>query len=255
MQRWQKIGIAVLAVAFAVFAFYYADLLRLNFPSPERFPVQGIDVSRHQGHISWFKASLNGVQFAYIKATEGTDFRDPAFLYNWTQGPPNQIRRGAYHFINFCKSGKEQARNFLRTVPVDPDALPPALDLEFSGNCRRVPSRAEVIREVSSFVSEISRVFPQRPVFYVTPDFYRRYFKGHEQEFPPHWLWIRNVVKEPSLTPCAEDGWIFWQYSALGRVPGIRGPVDQNVFCGTPEQLDRLTRGNNFLNHRQEVVQ
>ncbi len=235
-----KTTVTLLIVVLAVMGIYYAGLLRLNFPSPERFPVRGVDVSRHQGHIGWFEASLHGVQFAYIKATEGTDFRDPRFLYNWTQCPKNGIARGAYHFFNFCRPGKEQARNFLATVPPDPNALPPALDLEFSGSCRRIPSRAEVEREVASFVAAISRRFPGPPVFYVTPDFYKRYLKGHEHNFPPHRLWIRNVVKEPSLAPCTE--WVFWQHSALGRVPGLRGPVDLNVYCGTQDQFGELVR-------------
>src|SRR5207302_8396959 len=110
----------------------------------KRFPVRGVDVSHHQGFVGWFEASLHDVKFAYIKATEGTDYRDPQFLYNWSQCPYDGIARGAYHFFNFCAPGKAQARNFLQVVPADPKALPPALDLEFSGNCRRTPSRAEI---------------------------------------------------------------------------------------------------------------
>src|SRR4051812_46569984 len=163
-----RIGLALACIGAGL---YYAGLLRLNFPSEKRYPVRGIDVSHHQGHIGWFEAGLHDVQFAYIKATEGTDFQDPQFLYNWTQCPYNHIARGAYHFFNFCTPGIYQARNFLKVVPADADALPPALDLEFSGSCRRMPPRAEFIREVSSFVRAISGRFPERPVFYVTQDF------------------------------------------------------------------------------------
>jgi lysozyme len=229
----------LIVVILGIAGAFYAGLLRLNFPSPERFPVRGIDVSHHQGHISWFEASLHGVKFAYIKATEGTDYRDSGFLYNWQQCPYNQIARGAYHFFNFCTPGRAQARNFLAVVPADPHALPPAIDLEFSRNCRHKPNRAVFKHEVTAFMREISPRFPRPPVLYVSEEVYRRYLEGHRQEYPPHLLWIVDVVKTPRLAPCAE--WIFWQYAAFGKVPGVRGPTDQNVFCGTPEEFARLT--------------
>src|SRR5262249_22731749 len=133
-----------------------------------------------------------------------------------------------------------QARNFLAVVPTDPTALPPALDLEFSGNCKRRPSPAEFKREVTAFVKEISARFPGPPVFYVSREIYKRYIDGHRPEFPPHSLWIENLVGEPKGTPCTD--WTFWQYGVLGHVPGVKGPADLNVFCGTEEEFKKLSR-------------
>ena len=95
-----------------------------------------------------------------------------------------------------------------------------------------------MVREVSAFLKAISVRYPGRPVLYVTPDFYKRYIEGHRADYPPHYLWIRNVVREPSLVPCEE--WTFWQYADHARVPGIKGPVDLNVFCGNAEQFSQL---------------
>jgi lysozyme len=211
----------------------------LNYPSKKRFPIRGVDVSHHEGDIHWFEASLNGVQFAYLKATEGGDFKDRRFLYNWTQCGYNGIARGAYHYFSFCRPGAEQARNFLSALPGPPE-LPPALDLEFSGNCGRVPSRADLAREISAFVAVLSRRFAGPPVFYVSEEFYKRYLEGHRQEYPAHRLWIQNVVREPSQAPCGE--WVFWQYAHRGRVPGIPGLVDLNVFCGSADEFSQFTR-------------
>jgi lysozyme len=220
------------------YGLFQAGLLRLNFPSEKQFPVRGIDVSHHQGHIGWFEASLHDVKFAYLKATEGTDYRDSRFLYNWQQCPYDHIARGAYHFFNFCTPGKAQAQNFLAFVPNDPNALPPAIDLEFSGNCRRKPTPAAFKREVTAFIKEIAHRYPDPPVLYVSQEVYKRYLEGHRQEYPVHRLWIVDVVKKPRGTPCVD--WTFWQYAALGKVPGIKGPTDMNVFCGSPEELQQL---------------
>jgi lysozyme len=53
-------------------------------PWSQRY-VQGVDVSHHQGPIDWRALAGSGVRFAYIKATEGSDYVDPAFAANWTE--------------------------------------------------------------------------------------------------------------------------------------------------------------------------
>ena len=121
-------------------------------PSERRYPRQGIDISHHQGHIAWAKLPRQGVDFAYIKATEGSDRVDRRFSINWRAADEAGVHRGAYHFFGLCSSGRAQAANFVRTVPYDAGALPPAVDLEFPGNCKRRPSRAKVHRELGDFL-------------------------------------------------------------------------------------------------------
>ncbi len=36
--------------------------------------VSGIDVSHHQGTVDWEAVASAGISFAYVKATEGSDF-------------------------------------------------------------------------------------------------------------------------------------------------------------------------------------
>src|SRR3954469_13973606 len=102
-------------------------------PSELRYPYQGVDVSHHQGHIAWAKLPGQGVDFAYIKATEGADHVDRRFSINWRRAGAPGLRRGAYHFFTLCRSGRDQAAPFLLYVPFEAAALPPALDLEFPG--------------------------------------------------------------------------------------------------------------------------
>ena len=56
---------------------------QLSAPDQTRFAVQGVDVSHHQGKIDWVALAASDVQFAFIKATEGTDHRDTMFERNW----------------------------------------------------------------------------------------------------------------------------------------------------------------------------
>lgn len=193
-------------------------------PDPARYPVRGIDVSHHQGAIDWQAVAEDHVAFAYLKATEGGDHRDRQFAANWREARAAGLKVGAYHFFTFCRPGADQARNFLAAVPAESAALPPAIDLEFGGNCGSLPSDVDLRRELEAFLALVEARHGRQAVLYVTPDFLRAY--GHA--LPRRPLWKRKIVMPPF------DGrpWTFWQFHNRGEVEGITGPVDLNVFAG-----------------------
>src|SRR3954454_25178732 len=88
-------------------------------PSERRYPYQGVDVSHHQGHIAWAKLPSQGVDFAYIKATEGADHVDGRFSINWRAAHRAGIHRGPNHLFRLCGIGRAQADNFGLLVPFD----------------------------------------------------------------------------------------------------------------------------------------
>jgi len=94
-------------------------------------------VSAYQGRIDWTRVAEDHIRFAYIKADEGVTLVDRDFARNWAGAASAGVRRGAYQFFSLCDPGITQAQSFLRTVPRDAGALPPAVDLELAGNCRR----------------------------------------------------------------------------------------------------------------------
>ena len=134
---------------------YLNGYLRFNYPKKSQYPIRGIDVSHHQGKIDWNKIKEEKFYFVYIKATEGGTYKDPEFARNWNEVSKVGLLKGAYHFFTFCKPGIEQARNFIDTVPVDPDSLPPVIDFEFIGNCKERPAKALVLKELFVFIREI----------------------------------------------------------------------------------------------------
>lgn len=99
---------------------------------PGAYPVHGTDASRWQTAVDWHRARANGVNFAFVKATEGADDVDPLFREHWQGARAAGVPTGAYHFWYHCASGRAQARNFIRRVPRAPGALPPVLDLEWT---------------------------------------------------------------------------------------------------------------------------
>lgn len=209
---------------------YFAGVFVPNYPSKREYPIRGIDVSNHQGEIDWTAVPHKEVAFVYMKATEGGDFRDRRFAENWKNSKAAGFKRGAYHFFSLKTPGAQQAANFIATVPKDELALPPAIDLEYHGNTSYRPSVAEFQEQLTQFITAIKQHYGCEPVLYTASDFIDPYLV----DYPISRLWIRAVV----LTP--RPPWLFWQYSEKGKVRGIEGWVDQNVFSGSQKELDVL---------------
>lgn len=223
----------LLAVLLARAAFY-AGWIRFNYPSQQTFPIQGIDVSHHQQVIDWAKLKQHNIRFAYIKATEGASFKDSAFTHNWRDAREHGMITGAYHFFTFCKSGRLQAENFIATVPVSARALPPALDLEYGGNCAP-SSHQQMMADVRTMISLLEQVYQQKVVIYATREFYDDHLQNELNESP---LWIRDIWRQPQLAGARQ--WTFWQFANRGRLNGVTTFVDLNVFHGSEAQFTAL---------------
>lgn len=206
--------------------------------APHRHDIHGIDVARFQDSVNWHAARDAGVQFAFIKATEGGDRRDPRFDDHWRGASDASIHRGAYHFFYFCTSAADQARWFVRNVPREAGALPPILDMEwnaFSPTCRKRPSGEIVRSEAKVFLNTLERHYGQRPIIYTTPEFYRQ---NEMQQMVSEEFWLRSTAKHPSEVYPSQH-WSFWQYTGTGTVPGIDGDVDLNAFSGGASEWKR----------------
>ena len=66
-----------------------------------RFEVTGVDVSHYQGTIDWKKLAEQDLDFAFIKATEGSSYIDECFYDNWKEAEKTDLCIGAYHFFSF----------------------------------------------------------------------------------------------------------------------------------------------------------
>ena len=213
-------GLALLLIASAIGTWQVA--IRWH-PSEVTWPRQGIDVSHHQGSIDWSLLPAQGVDFAYIKATEGGDHKDARFDENWEGARREGVARGAYHFFTLCRPAAEQAANFIKVVPVDPAMLPPAVDLEFGGNCKARPEPARLIAELTVFIRLVEAHYRKPVTLYLTREFDAGYEVSKRIARP---LWLRSLVLEPGW---GARPWTVWQASSFRNLAGIRGRVDWNV--------------------------
>ncbi|TDR94609.1 glycoside hydrolase family 25 protein [Enterovirga rhinocerotis] len=237
-QRAGWVALAAIAVSLLVSACgrNAADRFGDAAPHPavakaHTLPIHGIDVSRWQRNIDWASVAASGKRFAFIKATEGGDHIDPMFRQNWEGARRAGIPRSAYHFVYWCRPAHEQAAWFRQIVPRDPDALPPVLDVEWNGesrNCPRKVPRAQALAMIDLMLREMEAHTGKKPIIYTDITFHKEILEG---EFRHHAHWIRSTAAEPHHR-YNDRIWTLWQYTTTGRVPGIVGAVDRNVFYG-----------------------
>lgn len=190
------------------------------YVDPEQFPVRGFDISAHNGYANMKAAADAGYKFVFIKASEGTDFRDSNFALNYTKARHAGLKTGAYHFFRFDRDGVEQARNFLKVVGPRELELGLAIDVEDTGNARGVP--LDSIQERLQRMVEYINMCGHRVIFYSNRAGYEKYLMDTFPGFP---LWVCQFTDNSQNTD-----WTYWQYDHHGRVPGIPGEVDLNAY-------------------------
>lgn len=204
----------------------------------------GIDVSHHQGDIDWAKVKAAGVNYCFMKATEGATFKDRKFDYNWNQAKAHGIIRGAYHFFRPNALVDRQVNNLVSKVgKLMPGDLPPVLDVEVPQSWRRfsLNQRLGMIRDWMSWTEDALGI---QPIIYLSPSFADEILEG-ASELDKYVLWLAHYTsRDNPRVPRPWTDWTFWQYSESGRLDGITtNTVDLNRFQGTLDDLKKLTVG------------
>ncbi|WP_223068151.1 glycoside hydrolase family 25 protein [Paenibacillus caui] len=207
--------------------------------------AQGIDVSHHNGVIDWRRVAASGKSFAFIKASEGTTFKDSMFAANVQGAKEANLMVGAYHFVNAATAEKarEEAANFAAAMSLVGGAaaleLPPVMDYE---NNPRGISKSQINSVASAFLAELEGLTSRKPLVYSGNDFSVNFDAG----LGTYGLWVARYSTQPPWNVPAWKNWDFWQYSSTGSVAGINGQVDLNVFRGSVEELrDFVSRQTN----------
>ena len=223
---------AVTALVYAVYYGYY----HINGPRAAKYPVHGVDVSHYQGEIDWNVLAGQDIQFAYIKATEGSSYVDEYFEDNYREARQAGLKVGAYHFFSYDSSGITQAENFIDTVVIFDGMLPPVVDVEFYGNKKdNPPAPEEVYPHFREYLDAVEDAYGLRPIIYATYESWELYIQEQFDDYP---LWLRDIWNVPKNTV----DWTFWQYTNRGRLKGFSGEepyVDMNVFVGTAEEWEQ----------------
>lgn len=197
-------------------------------PSEQEYPLRGIDLSAHNGEIDFSRLQPDKVDFAYIKATEGTDFADRQFLDNYRGLRKLGIPVGAYHFFRFDTDGEMQALNFMAALRYRQFDLSPAVDIEEWGNPDG-QATARIVERLRDMLT-LMEAYGHHPVLYTNRDGYQRFIRGNFDSYP---LWLCSF-SDPPLPQSFGTHPAVWQYSHRGSIDGISGPVDLDAAAMLP---------------------
>lgn len=183
----------------------------------------GIDVSHYQGQINWSQVARSGkVLYAFCKATESNNLMDNTFQYNVREARKVGIPVGCYHFFRPNVSGEAQLKYFIENVDMSTQDVVPMLDIEIRGKA----SLEEFQKQIRAWLKGFEEHYHFKPIIYASVNFYNKYLAGAFDDY----MYMIAKYGEGVPSPQGPIPFAMWQYSASGRIEGIKGAVDRSCF-------------------------
>lgn len=184
------------------------------------------------------------ISFIYIKSTEGVSVLNNYYLGDYKQARSHGFRVGTYHFFSTKSSAASQVMFFLKNSRYDAGHdLPPVLDLEPSAaQINAMGGPAALLASARQWLELVERYRGVRPILYVSQTFVNRYFVDKYKDGihlkKNYNVWIARYGEyKPDVRLS------FWQLSPDGRVRGITGHVDINIFNGYADSFKSFCEG------------
>ena len=205
--------------------------------------IPGLDVSGWQvlNASNWATIRANGARFAYVKATESTDYVSSQFVEQYTDSYNVGLLHGAYHFATpNTSTGAAQANWFLNhggQGTADGRTMPPLLDIEYNPygpTCYGLSPQA-MVSWIVDFSLTVQARTGRLPAIYSTTNWWIQ-CTGNSAAFPANPLFIarypNNIADGAGTLPASWSAYTLWQYANSGIFPG-----DQDVFNGSERDL------------------
>lgn len=196
---------------------------------------KGIDVSRWQGNIDFQQVVESGIEYVFIKGTEGGDFTDPKFVVNHQTARQAGLHTSIYHYYRALSSTPEQqANNIIQALTqvgfiADKEFL--AIDVERSRNEAATPDQmADHLYQLLTLIEQATILQGHLPMIYCSPGVWNSAVAWQKYDFSRYPLWVAHWGAAQPTLPAnwqnAGKNWTVWQYSNKGKVAGIEGDVD-----------------------------
>jgi len=197
--------------------------------------LQGVDVYANNGNINWTNARVgSGISFAFARVSDGTVL-DSKFAANYAGIKAAGLIRGASQYFEPGEDPVAQANILITSIGVlQPGDLAPALEVEVTGG----QSAATIAANIQTWVTQVQAATGRVPTICTTPEFWDVSVDSTAFANNPLWPYVSAPV--PFACPYLPQGWtnwVFWRDGASGTVSGISGPVDTDLFNGSPGDL------------------
>ncbi|KAB1144426.1 lysozyme [Streptomyces luteolifulvus] len=206
--------------------------------------TEGVDVSSHQGTVAWPSLWSSGVRWAYVKATEGTYYRNPYFNAQYNGSYNVGMIRGAYHFATpDTTPGSTQANYFVDhggTWQRDGKTLPGVLDIEWNpyGAACYGKTQSGMVSWIRSFLNQYKARTGRAAVIYTATSWWTQCTGNYGGFGSVNPLWIARYASTPGPLPAGWSFYTMWQYTSSGPIVG-----DHDKFNGALDRVQALARG------------
>lgn len=215
---------AVLLACIAALVFAALVPARAIPPSGGR-QYRGIDISEFQGEIDFEEVRRSGIEAVYIRVGAG-EYTDEYFAENYERAKAAGLKIGFYHYVTArsVDEGRRQARFFASLAAAREPDMRLAMDFEYFGSLS--VSQINAISE--AYLDELTALTKREAVIYSDLSNARNIFSRALAEKYPLWA-AQYGADEPSANGKWRE-WVGFQYTDEGRVGGIYGNVDRNIF-------------------------
>ena len=174
------------------------------------------------------------VSFVFIKCTQGTSIKSAYYAADMAAARKRNIPVAPYHFFSTRQSGAAQAAFFIQHARLSAATLPPMLDVEPSeSEIQRMGGEQALFSEMIKWLQAVEQVSGRRPILYVSQSFVDRHMKNAPKPLLNYDVWIARYGEYRPYVKL-----LFWQLSPYGKVRGIHGDVDINVFNGSKQDFE-----------------
>lgn len=186
---------------------------------------RGIDISEFQGEIDFEEVRRSGIEAVYIRVGAG-EYTDEYFAENYERAKAAGLKIGFYHYVTArsVEEGRRQARFFASLAAGREPDMRLAMDFEYFGSLS--VSQINAISE--AYLDELTALTWREAVIYSDLSNARNIFSRALAEKYPLWA-AQYGADEPSANGKWRE-WVGFQYTDEGRVGGIYGNVDRNIF-------------------------
>ena len=193
----------------------------------------GIDVSAFQGKIDWEKVKASGIEFAIIRlgyrgyGKAGKLVEDEYAKENLKGATEAGLAIGAYFFSQALdiEEADEEIEYMLKILGDYELDMPIILDWEIPvDTARTVNMDARTLTDIQLHFCQVMEEKGYQPMVYFNWHMSSRLLYLNELEDYPFWL---ALYQDRMTYPYKVE---MWQYTDRGRVPGIEGNVDLNIY-------------------------
>jgi GH25 family lysozyme M1 (1,4-beta-N-acetylmuramidase) len=206
-------------------------------------PVFGLDISHHQDlGLDLAQCRREGIEFVFIKATEGANFVDSEFTANLAEARRAGQLVAAYHYVRASAAASDQVAWIRRCIPRDVPVIP---DVE---------ANSGGIALTRDFINRLRAAGYRVPLLYLPRWYWNQIGSPSLAGLPPLWssrypdTVVGSLQSEWNSVPTS-----YWsgygglevavlQFTSSARIAG-HAPLDANAFRGDRARLAALLGG------------